>query len=335
MVDQVDKIVYNVLATEHALSIPTVGSLCVERQPARRLSKRRIAPPYYAVIFTSRAVGGSLTDAIAAAAGCDATAAQEICDRWLSHVMHEGVLTIGGVGVLRQKSFAVDSSFDKVLNPHGHMSVTIHTAPNHWMLWVMASIAMVCGVGVCSWILYDRSMSGQGLFSFIGERVALGSNESPETSDLAFESEAATSQRGANAEMQDGEATASTQPEAQTSAPSGSQTMATQPMQPSSASVSASPAQSAAQPRSEAALSVERTVKGCSYVVLGVFSTERNARGAVKGALASDPSLACGIYFYGDKFMVSVFSSEDAAACMAFVKAHADLFPEAWCYKAR
>lgn len=332
MVDQVDKIVYNVLAAEHALSIPAVGSLCVERQPARRLSKRRIAPPYYAVVFTSRACGTSLTDAIAAAAGCDVTAAREICDRWLSHTMQEGVLTIGGVGVLRQKSFAVDSLFDKVLNPQGHMSVTVHATPNHWMLWVMASIAMVCGVGVCGWILYDRSMSGENLFSFVGERAERGTTK---TSDLTFESAAATSQPEANGAVQEGMEVTSTQPEAQTSAPSGSQTTAVQPAQSSAASVASPPVQSAAQPRSEAALSVERTVKGCSYVVLGVFSTERNARGAVREVLTSDPALACGIYFYGDKFMVSVFSSEDAAACMAFVKAHTDLFPEAWCYKAR
>ncbi|MEG1405670.1 MAG: hypothetical protein RSC34_03565, partial [Alistipes sp.] len=71
MVDEVNKIVYNLLVAEHALSIPSVGSLRVERQPAKRISKSRIVPPYYTVVYTSQTVGILLPDPISAPAGCD------------------------------------------------------------------------------------------------------------------------------------------------------------------------------------------------------------------------------------------------------------------------
>lgn len=77
-------------------------------------------------------------------------------------------------------------------------------------------------------------------------------------------------------------------------------------------------------------------VSGRTYVVQGVYSTERNALRAARAASeAGGEAVRCGVYRFGDKFMVSLFETDDVAAAAAFVRTHAGRFPEAWPYKAR
>ena len=74
---------------------------------------------------------------------------------------------------------------------------------------------------------------------------------------------------------------------------------------------------------------------GWSYVVLGVFSSLENAQRAVVQAAEIDGTLRCGIYRFGQKWMVSPFESDDAEACNLFRRAHAERFPDMWLYRAR
>ncbi len=79
-----------------------------------------------------------------------------------------------------------------------------------------------------------------------------------------------------------------------------------------------------------------RMGSGRTYVVQGVYSTERNALRAARAASeAASEAVRCGVYRFGDKFMVSLFETDDAAAAAAFVRTHAGRFPETWPYKAR
>ena len=76
-------------------------------------------------------------------------------------------------------------------------------------------------------------------------------------------------------------------------------------------------------------------LSGRHYVVLGVFSTPENAARAAADAEARDASVRCGVYRFGNKFMVSPFEAPDAEACTLFIRNYSDRFPGLWTYTAR
>lgn len=129
MVDEVNRLVGNLLAAGSGVFLPGVGSLFVERRGARRLSKRSVQPPCRVVSFSSQQQGVSLADELARTLHCDAAGAQDVYDRWLSRTREGDVLTIEGVGVLKFKNFTLAPAFDRLLNPQGHEPVRIKPAP--------------------------------------------------------------------------------------------------------------------------------------------------------------------------------------------------------------
>jgi len=82
-----------------------------------------------------------------------------------------------------------------------------------------------------------------------------------------------------------------------------------------------------------AAMPVGRSTSGRNYVVLGIFSAERNARRAIADAQAKADDLTLGLYRYGDKLMVSVYESDDAADAQRFINAHSSAFDGLWVYR--
>ena len=115
MVDEVNRLVGNLLAAGSGVFLPGVGSLFVERRGARRLSKRSVQPPCRVVSFSSQQQGVSLADELARTLHCDAAGAQDVYDRWLSRTREGDVLTIEGVGVLKFKNFTLAPAFDRLL----------------------------------------------------------------------------------------------------------------------------------------------------------------------------------------------------------------------------
>lgn len=73
---------------------------------------------------------------------------------------------------------------------------------------------------------------------------------------------------------------------------------------------------------------------GTRYVVMGVFSTEENARKYIEQLSKRAPEISCRIYrFQGKKFMVSGFESVDGAEATAFIREHRAQFSDLWVYK--
>ena len=68
------------------------------------------------------------------------------------------------------------------------------------------------------------------------------------------------------------------------------------------------------------------------FVTLCVYSTEENARRAVAEARARLSDTNFRIYFFGKKWMVSVFESDSAAECRDFMRNAGAGLKEVWPY---
>ncbi len=70
-------------------------------------------------------------------------------------------------------------------------------------------------------------------------------------------------------------------------------------------------------------------------VVCGVFSTPENAQKGAENAHQTNPKIIADVRPFGDKFMVSIYSCEDAASAKAFIEENSAEYPDLWIYKRR
>lgn len=316
MTEQVGRLVGNLLAGGGEVFLPGVGSLYTERRPAQRIDRRTVLPPYRVVLFTSQQRGASLVDEIARAMreGGEASeadpqaAAQEVYDRWLARAREANLLTVEGVGVLAFKNFTTDEAFERRLNPQGREPVKIR-APRRfdWALWIGVAAILVA-------LIYG----GREFLMLSGEPEAVVSETvAAERADTLAPVEAPDALAGApQAELP---AAGEVFPQPAGTASPGASVPETTPV-----------AETQAEPGEPMAL-----LSGRHYVVLGVFSTTENAGRALREIAAKEPAFRCRIYRFGEKFMVSPFSSDRSEPCVQFIGIHAERFPGMWTYTAR
>lgn len=340
MTEQVARLVGNLLAGGETICLPGVGSLRVERQPARRIDRRHVVPPCRTVQFSSQECGVSLVEEIGRVLRVNGVRpedprpeAQKVYDRWLAQVREEDRLTIIGVGVLQFKNFKLDEAFDRRLNPQGHEAVRVR-APRRFdaVLWIGVA-AIVCVAGFTAWWWLGEREMRQEIRSAVADRAAERRDAAVRTDadSLAATSAGTDSTTGIASLESVVPATGSEQSAVQGPAEQAPAT-ASQPVQ-TPAAASQTTVRSDSRPTPEAGPS--RLVSGRNYVVMGVFSSERNARRAAAEASAKEPAVTCGIYRFGSKFMVSPFESDDAEACRLYIRAHEECFPGMWTYTAR
>lgn len=330
MTEQVAKLVGNLLAGGETISLPGVGSLRVERKPARRIDRRHVVPPCRRVEFSSQERGVSLVEEIGRVLRVNGVRpedpmpeAQKVYDRWLAQVRDDNRLTITGVGELCYKDFKLDEAFDRRLNPQGHEPVRVR-APRRFdaVLWI-GIVAIVGVLGFTAWWWFSERSQRQEMQSLVAERSA-----EPQPAVEAVPADSLAVGRDSTATMT-ASAESASQPAASEPAVSGGPETRTPTAGPQASQTSAAGSQAA---RTPDAVSL---VSGRSYVVMGVFSSEKNARRAAAEASAKEASVTCGIYRFGQKFMVSPFESDDAEACRLYIRAHGERFPGMWTYTAR
>lgn len=348
MVEQVNRLVGNLLAANSVVWLPDVGTLRVERQAARRLSRREVQPPVRLVNFSSQRSGESLVDAIARAARCDQATAEDIYARWLSRVRTENGVVMEGVGELKFKNFTPDEAFDRRLNPQGRKPMRVHTPRRlDWSVWVGLVAAVLAVGGLVYQFGLERNPLDEPEAELVeasepaaGEALAAGSAVEDAAAEaggvVAAGNDAAAATgnaAGTNAAVAPADAAAKGAP---TGAP------APRPAEAANPSVSA-PAASA-QPSAQVAAAPEpaapageplRMTSKRHYVVLGVYSTLENAERAAAIAAKKEPAMRCTVYRFGGKFMVSPFESDDVEASRQFMRAGRSAFPEMWVYSAK
>ena len=164
MVAELNRLIADKLAAGESLYLPEVGTLMVKRVAARRLSRTEVVPPQRVVEFQHTPEGANLVELLTEAAATTPESAAEIYQRWLSHTLAEGVLTIEGVGVLRHKSFTPDKEFDARLNPQGKHPVVMprrrHRSKDWTLIFGIAAVVMALGIGLYAYfVLYKDKPS--------------------------------------------------------------------------------------------------------------------------------------------------------------------------------
>ena len=320
MVNEFNKIVGEMLASEGAVHLPDVGTLVVVRRPAERISSRRLRRSCNAVLFTDKVRGRSVVDVVAEICGTDEAEAQDIYRRWLSKVTADGVVAIDGVGHIDRMRFYVDDAFDKLLNPNGHQVVELEKHRGRKALWICFwTILGLAAAGCVGYCMYEcREDIADTLTAWFAPK------EKPaQTEEIAVLREPAESE---NTETEDMAAPAAeetselVQPEPQpepTPEPEAAPQEDTQPQK----AVPVTPSDG-----------IGRLTSGWNYVVYGVFSTPENAMRAIADLRANGVT-GCAAFAYGSRYMVTVYSSAEVADCNRFIRTALG-FENLWVYTA-
>ena len=160
MVGEVNKIIYNMLISGRGVRLPQVGTLYIERQGARRISEDRLLSPRNVVAFSSHEEAPSLVDEIVAIAGCQTSQAEDIYERWKSKTLADGVLTIGGVGQLKGKSFQMEQPFNSAINPKGVKTLVVRRPKRRNNSWLYAAcgVCVIVALCICGYIMWGDSL---------------------------------------------------------------------------------------------------------------------------------------------------------------------------------
>ena len=136
MVTELNKLIYNKLITSGGVLLPEVGTLYIERKAATFISKKRVAAPRYELSFSSHRPATSIVESIHQLTGVSQNEALDIYQRWLDKVRVDGVVTIEGVGVLRNKSFVTDNEILVQLNLVNSAEIELVTKRNRIALYL-------------------------------------------------------------------------------------------------------------------------------------------------------------------------------------------------------
>lgn len=299
MVGEVNKIIYNMLISGKGVFLPEVGTLYIERQGARKISDNKLISPRNVVSFTSQEQAPSLVDEIVSIAGCSQEQAEDIYNRWLLKTREGNTVTIGGVGVLNHKSFAIESAFGAAINPKGVKTIVIRSKSNTW-LYVLCALCVAVALGFFAYIMWGDRLFGPAKFETktVVEEVDTAQANDAAQGDAVQADGALASVEVQNQESQQNQSAVSAQQGGVSGATNGEYY--------------------------------------AYYVVMGVFSSEQNAERAVAQAKEKLSGAACAILpFKGDKFMVTLYGSDSLEECNEFARNNRDVFGDLWVYNKR
>lgn len=305
--DSITQLLLNALAQRQTVVLPGIGSLRFKRIAAK-LEGSTLTPPRNMFRYSSREEGRSLLDMLISAAGCTREEGEEAYRRWLHRIKQGHSVVIEGVGRIEEDFFKPSDELEQLLNPVAAAPLTIKRRRSWQGVWI--ALAAVAAIGVAGAAWWYVKMQPTSTPAVVAQKV-----EKPKTEVV----EVAEKADSVVAEQVAPEVAPEVAPVQKEVAPAQKEST------PASASVSA-PA--------PVSTEVGEMTSGMSYVVMGVFSTEENARKYVTQLAKRAPEIGCRIYrFQGAKFMVSGFESADGVAATTFIREHRTQFPDLWTYK--
>lgn len=297
--DNITQLLFNALAQRQTVVLLGIGSLRF-RRVAAKLEGSTLTPPRNMFRFSSREEGRSLLDMLVDEAGCTREEGEEAYRRWLHRIKQGHSVVIEGVGRIEDDFFTPSEVLERLLNPTSGAPVVLRRHRSLRGLWIgLAAVALVAVAGGAWWYVNMQSAPAPTRVAHTTEKPAA---EVVETADsVATESVV----EGAAEPVEE---VVSVAESAQSPAPENKPAPAT--------------------------TEIGEMTSGMSYVVVGVFSTEDNARKFIEQMARRAPEMACRAYkFQGSKFMVSGFESADGAEVSAFIRDHRAQFPDLWVYK--
>lgn len=300
MVGEVNKIIYNMLVSGRGVYLPEVGSLYIERQAARKISADKLLSPRNVVAFQSGEQAPSLVAEIVAVAGCSDEQAADIYQRWSAKTREGSNIKIGGVGVLNQKSFVMESDFASAINPKGVKTIVIRRRSNTW-LYALCAVCVLVALGFLGYIMFGGE-----------QKTTVKRAESmAQTEPQPAVEQGVAEPAGAEGQVNTTDNTTATATTAATATSSDALTQTTQP----------------------ADTATTTSVDYEYYVVMGIFSTEENAQRAIEQAESRIKDLNCKVLPFKDKFMVTLFGSDKIGDCNSFANSYRDIYADLWVYR--
>ena len=137
-----DQIIYDELAARRSVMLEEVGYLKIDSVPAKVTGKNTVSAPRNVVAYTPDAH----TEArnvinILESEGVDYQQARDQYYGWLAEARKDDVVTIQGVGVLKDGIFTPTPELDKVLNPNSQ-AVTVKRKSSAW-LWIIIIVVLL------------------------------------------------------------------------------------------------------------------------------------------------------------------------------------------------
>lgn len=300
--DSITQLLFNALAQRQTVVLPGIGSLRFKRIAAK-LEGSTLTPPRNMFRYSSREEGRSLLDMLISAAGCTREEGEEAYRRWLRRIKQGHSIVIEGVGRIEEDFFKPSDELKQLLNPVATAPLTIKRRRSWRGVWItLAAVAVIGVAGAAWWYVQMRPTSTPAV---VAQKV-----EKPKTEVVKI----AKKVDSVMAEQVATEVVPEVAPEV--------------------TSVQKESAPASAPTPAPVSTEVGEMTSGMSYVVMGVFSTEENARKYVTQLAKCAPEIGCRIYrFQGAKFMVSGFESADGAAATTFIREHRTQFPDLWAYK--
>ena len=306
MVNEVNKIISNMLLSDREVRIGSLGTLFTVRYAAYRASRKSLTPPYRIVQFTNELRGTSLEDEIATVANIGSEKAHEVFEQWMTEVQDGNTLKIEGVGTLRGEKFSIDDKLASELNPHGRAPMRLKPKANVG-LYIFATLCILFAITVAGYVYVDNN--DINIFGFKGEVAQVTDTAEINAAEPIAAEEVAVATVADTVVIN----TPTTEP-----------TAAATPTTVTTPQPTATPT-----PVSNEILS---TSPGTSYVVLGVFSTPENAKRAISQAQKKANDLQYAIYHYGEKFMVALYDAPSRSECQEFARTLSDTFKDLWIY---
>ena len=303
MVSEVNKLIFNALISDGAVHLPEVGTIFVERKAAGMVTRNSVGVPSYAISFSNHRDARSIVDIIVQIADIEVSQAMDIYERWLDKVRHGNELAIDGVGVLHNKSFVADNELLMQLNPLGANELSISRRRGSGVV-----------VPVIVLVILLLSIGGGAYYYFTTHAVVESQNDVVVASnDVVVEEEVVE---------------------------------VDVPKLVVSDSLSDSVADEVYIDENETIdygdVVVEDVVEDWRanadirhYVVVGSYSTEKNAERAINELSGKYNELLFSYFKLGSMYAVAAFGSTNREDCERFVSEYKQSFPQVWIHTPR